>query len=432
MSHLIVRGGRPLRGTVVPSANKNAVLPVLCATLLTDEPVTLHRVPDITDVRKLLEFFRELGSSVEMDYATGTLKLRHAGQLESDHIRLPARMRSSIMLVPAMLRRFGRVTLQEDVTGCTLGVREVDPHIEVFRAFGAAVELAPGAVTIRLNGRFAATDHWLDYASVTTTENFVMCAIAARGISQLTNAACEPHVQEFCAVVSAMGARIEGTGSSSLQVDGIEDLGGVEYTFADDFHEVATFLALSAITGGDVVVRNGASAHFPLLDRTFAKFGVEVEHRDGVSRAHVPGPLKVRPPFTGNILQKVEAAPWPYVPADLLPIFVALGACAEGSVMFWNKVYEGALGWSSELGKFGGHAVLCDPHRLIVYGGKPLVPATVESPYIIRVAIALFMVAASIDGRSTILNATPIQRAHPRFVENLNALGATVDWATGN
>jgi UDP-N-acetylglucosamine 1-carboxyvinyltransferase len=432
MSHLIVHGGRPLRGQIVPSANKNAVLPVLCATLLTDEPVVLHRVPDITDVRKLLEFFRQLGSQVDMNLASGTLKLQHGSRLDAGGARLPAGMRSSIMLVPALLRRFGRVRLEDDITGCTLGVRELDPHIDVLRGFGAEVDLEPGAVSIRARRRFAANEHWLDYASVTTTENFLLCAAFAHGRSRLTNAACEPHVQELCVFLGRMGARVFGAGSSQLQVDGVDALGGAEYSFDDDFHEVATFLALSAITGGDVVVQNGASAHFPLLDRSFAKFGVELEHRHGLSRAHVGGPLKVRSTLTANLLQKVEAAPWPYVPADLLPIFVALGVRAEGSVMFWNKVYEGALGWSSELGKFGAHALLCDPHRLIVYGGKPLVPARVESPYIIRVAIALFMLAASIEGRSTILNALPIRRAHPGFVDNLNALGAKVEWAAGD
>jgi UDP-N-acetylglucosamine 1-carboxyvinyltransferase len=432
MSHLIVNGGRPLRGSVKPSANKNAVLPVLCATLLTEAPITLHRVPDITDVRKLLEFFRALGSSVEMDYATGTLKLQHGSGIDASAVPLPARMRSSVMLVPAMLHRFGRARLEDDVTGCTLGVRELDPHIEAFQAFGADVQQEPGAVTIRAPKRLQATNHWMDYASVTATENFVLCAVTARGASRLTNAACEPHVQEFCRVLTLMGARIDGQGSSQLRIEGVDELGGAEYTFVDDFHEVATFLALSAITGGDVSVHNGAAEQFPLLDRTFAKFGIDIEHANGYSRAHVDGRLKVRAPFTSNILQKVEAAPWPYVPADLLPIFVALGVRAEGSVMFWNKVYEGALGWSSEISKFGGHAVLCDPHRLIVYGGKPLIPGKVESPYIIRVAIALFMIAASIEGRSTILNALPIRRAHPHFVENLNALGAAVEWVEGD
>ena len=430
MSHLIVHGGRPLRGVICPSANKNAVLPVLCATLLTSEPVILHRVPDITDVNKLLAFFRELGSSVDMDFASGTLRLQHGSGISDHGVRLPSGMRSVVMLVPGLLHRFGRARLEDSVTGCTLGVREIDPHIDVFLAFGAEVQLERGATSVAAQRPLAASDHWLDYASVTTTENFVLCAAAARGRSHLVNAACEPHVQEFCTFLGLMGARIAGSGSSRLEIDGVAELGGAEYTFADDFHEVATFLALSAITGGSVAVKNGAVAQFPLLDRTFAKFGVEIEHGgDGCSRAHVlGGRLKVRPTLTAGLMQKVEAAPWPYVPADLLPIFVALGARAEGSAMFWNKVYEGALGWTGELAKFGVGTELCDPHRLVVHGGTALRPAIVESPYIIRVAIALFMVAASIDGRSTILNALPIRRAHPRFVDNLNALGAEVQW----
>ncbi len=432
MTNLIVRGGRALRGKITPSANKNAVLPVLCATLLSDEPITLHRVPDITDVRKLLDFFRNLGSTVEMDFETGTLRLHHGTGLDPKAAHLPLGMRSSIMLIPALLHRFGRASLEEDVTGCTLGSREIDPHIDVFRAFGAEVTSEPSATVITTRKGFSAVNHWLDYASVTTTENFVLCAATANGTSKLTNAACEPHVQEFCEFLAGMGARIQGVGGSRITVAGVDSLGGVEFTFADDFHEVATFLAMGAITGGEISVHNGSVEQFPLLDRTFAKFGVEVTHENGWSTARVDGPLKVREPFTSNILTKVEAAPWPYVPADLLPIFVALGVRAEGQVMFWNKVYDGALGWSSELGKFGAHALLCDPHRLITWGGKPLTPATVESPYIIRVAIALFMLAASIEGESTILNASPIQRAHPKFVENLNALGADVSWVAGD
>ena len=430
--HLIVHGGRPLRGNVSPSANKNAVLPILCATLLTREPVVLQRVPDITDVHKLVAFFRELGSQVEWDAADGTLRVQHGSGLSDHGVRLPGGMRSSVMLVPALLHRFGRARLAEDVTGCTLGAREIDPHIDVFLAFGAEVEHGRGAITVRSNRRFAAADHWPDYASVTTSENFVLCASVARGASRLVNAACEPHVQEFCAFLGKMGARIAGSGSSTLQIEGVAELGGAEHTFADDFHEVATFLALGAITGGSVAVKNSSAAHFPLLDRTFAKFGVELTHdADGFSRAHAGDGLRVRATLTDGLMQKVESAPWPYVPADLLPIFVALGARAEGSAMFWNKVYEGALGWHGELARFGVATELLDPHRLVVRGGGRLVPATVESPYIIRVAIALFMVAASVEGSSTIRHALPIRRAHPRFVENLNALGAEVAWTEG-
>lgn len=432
MSHLIVHGGSPLQGRIVPSANKNAVLPVLCATLLTREPVRLHRLPDITDVRRILDVFRRLGSTVSVDFEAGVLDVHHRDtRFDPARDHLPEEMRSSILLVPGLLARFGAARIEADVKGCTLGAREIDPHVEVFERFGARVERAEQGLVLRVDRPLGHADHWADYASVTTTENFVLCASLADGRSTLTNAAGEPHVQEFCRFMQVLGARIEGIGTSRLAIDGVDRLGGGEFTFTEDFHEVVTFLALGAITGGDVRVKNAQPGHFPLIDRTFAKFGVRVLHEDGWSRSVVDGPLKVREPFTRNILQKVEAAPWPYLPVDLLPIFIALGVRAEGSAMFWNKVYDGALGWSGELSKFGAHAFLSDPHRLVTFGGKELRPAVVESPYIIRVAIALLMVAAGIPGRSVIRNAAPVRRAHPGFAENITRLGARVEWVEG-
>jgi UDP-N-acetylglucosamine 1-carboxyvinyltransferase len=433
MSNLIVHGGTPLAGRIIPSANKNAVLPILCATLLTAEPVRLRGVTEITDVKKILEVFRSLGSSVEIDYASGVLDVHHRNtHFDAASDRLPEEMRSSIMLVPGLMARFGAARIEDDVTGCTLGVREIDPHVEVFQRFGAVVERHSDGLVLQVAAQLQANDHWTDYASVTTTENFVLCAALANGRSTLMNAASEPHVQEFCAFLQMLGARIEGCGTSKLTIHGVERLGGGEFTFAEDFHEIVTFLALGAITGGQVEVRNSVPEQFPLIDRTFAKFGVQIIHENGWSRSVTNGPLKVKEPFTRNILQKVEAAPWPYLPVDLLPIFVALGVRAEGSVMFWNKIYDGAMGWTSELSKFGGHAFLSDPHRMVTFGGKPLHAAEVESPYIIRVAIALLMVAASIPGRSVIRNATPIRRAHPRFVENICGLGARIEWVEGD
>jgi UDP-N-acetylglucosamine 1-carboxyvinyltransferase len=429
MSNLIVHGGRPLSGEIIPSANKNAVLPILCATLLTDQPLRLIGVPEITDVKKILDIFRVLGSEVSMDFASGTLELHHhLTSFDPVLHRLPVEMRSSIMLVPPLLARFGVARLENDVKGCTLGVREIDPHVEVFERFGAAIEATADSLIVRADGQLRSNSHWLDYASVTTTENFVLCAASASGCSVLVNAASEPHVQEFCRFMSMLGVKIDGIGTSRLSIEGCGKLGGGEFQFSEDFHEIATFLALGAITGGQIRVKNTAPEQFPLIDRTFAKFGVQVVHKDGWSYTDHSAPLKVHKPFTANILTKVEAAPWPYLPVDLLPIFIALGVKAEGSAMFWNKVYDGAMGWTGELSKFGAHVFLADPHRLITFGGIPLSPATVESPYIIRVAIALFMVAASIDGRSEITNALPIKRAHPKFVENLRSLGASVDW----
>ncbi|OWQ43797.1 UDP-N-acetylglucosamine 1-carboxyvinyltransferase [Roseateles sp. L2-2] len=433
MSNLIVHGGSPLKGRIVPSANKNAVLPILCATLLTREPVRLHGVPEITDVKKILEVFRKLGSSVSVDFKSGVLDLHHLDthfDPAKDH--LPEEMRSSIMLVPGLMARFGAARIEDDVKGCTLGAREIDPHVEVFQRFGANVDRAADGLVVKVEGQLRANDHWTDYASVTTTENFVLCAALAHGTSTLMNAASEPHVQEFCQFMQMLGAKLEGLGTSRLTIHGVAALGGGEFTFAEDFHEIVTFLALGAITGGDVRVKNSQPEQFPLIDRTFAKFGVQIIHEDGWSRSVVDGKLKVKEPFTRNILQKVEAAPWPYLPVDLLPIFVALGVKAEGSVMFWNKVYDGAMGWTTELSKFGAHAFLSDPHRMVTFGGKTLSPAEVESPYIIRVAIALLMVAASIPGKSVIRNATPVRRAHPQFAENITRLGAKVEWVEGD
>ena len=428
MSSLVVRGGRRLTGRIEPSANKNAVLPVLCATLLTDAPVTLRNVPEITDVERSVRFFGELGSSVEWDREAKVLKVDHSTVPANARATLPQAMRASIMMIPGLLARLGEARLEHEVKGCTLGAREIDPHVEVFRTFGAEVSQAGHEIVFRATGTGEAARMWLEYASVTTTENFILSALTVKGTSQIVNAACEPHVQEMCEFLERCGARIVGKGTSMVSVEGGRKLGGADYTFNDDFHEIATFLALSAVTGGDISVRNRQPQHFDLIDRTFAKFGAEVEHDGGWSRLSAPERLKVRENFTSHLITKVEAAPWPYIPADLLPIFIALGVRAEGQTMFWNKVYEGGLTWHTELALFGAHTLLCDPHRLITFGGERLAAATVTSPYIIRVAIALLMVASSVEGESTILDADPIRRAHPDFVRNFVALGADVQW----
>ncbi|HEY6816272.1 MAG TPA: UDP-N-acetylglucosamine 1-carboxyvinyltransferase [Croceibacterium sp.] len=430
MTALLVRGGKPLTGSVEPSANKNAVLPVLCATLLSDGPITLRNVPEITDVTRIVEFFGELGSTVEWDKDAKVLRIDHSTVAPGTPARLPQAMRASIMMIPGLLVRLGEARLEHEVKGCTLGAREIDPHVAVFRAFGADVSQAGHDIVFRVTGTGEAARMWLEYASVTTTENFILSALTVKGSSQIVNAACEPHVQEMCTFLELMGARIEGKGTSMVTVEGNGKLAGADYTFTDDFHEIATFLALSAVTGGDIRVRNGHPEHFDLINRTFAKFGAEVRHEGGWSRLDAPDRLVVEENFTSHLITKVEAAPWPYIPADLLPIFIALGVKAEGQMMFWNKVYEGGLTWHTELSLFGAHTLLCDPHRLITFGGDRLAPATVTSPYIIRVAIALLMVASSIDGESTILDADPIRRAHPRFVDNFVALGADVQWVS--
>ena len=394
---MLVRGGTPLSGRVEPSANKNAVLPVLCATLLTDAPITLRNVPEITDVTRIVEFFGELGSTVAWDKAAKRLEVDHSTIAPGRRARLPQAMRASIMMIPGLLVRLGEARLEHEVKGCTLGAREIDPHVAVFRAFGADVAAKGHDIVFKATGNGQAARMWLEYASVTTTENFILSALTVKGTSQIVNAACEPHVQEMCTFLECMGAKIVGKGTSTVSVEGGGKLHGADYTFSDDFHEVATFLALAAVTGGNIEVKNDHPEHFDLIDRTFEKFGAEVRHEGGWSRLEVPGRLKVEENFTSHLITKVEAAPWPYIPADLLPIFIALGVKAQGQVMFWNKVYEGGLTWHTELSLFGAHTLLCDPHRLITFGGDKLAPATVTSPYIIRVAIALLPIPRRLD-----------------------------------
>jgi UDP-N-acetylglucosamine 1-carboxyvinyltransferase len=336
-------------------------------------------------------------------------------------------MRSTVLLYPALLHRLRKITIHANTKGCTLGVREIDPHLDILRALGASVHQGDPLV-IALSAGFRGARHWLDYMSVTVTENFAMAAALAKGSSTLINAASEPHVQDLCAALVAMGAKIKGLGTSRLEVTGVKKLHGATITISSDYHEIVTFLALGAITGGEVRVNKSLPPHFDLITRAFAKLGVVVEHEGDTALVRRGQKLVIEVPFTANLLPKIEAAPWPYFSVDLLPLMIALSTRAEGTIHFWNKVYENGFAWIPELAKFGAHAMVSDPHRIVVFGNRPLHPATVDSPYIIRAAVALTMVAAAIPGRSVVRNAEIIKRAHPRFVENLRSLGAELEW----
>ena len=427
MANLIVRGGRPLNGTLRPNGNKNAILPMLCASLLTDAPVRMTNVPDITDVEKFTTYFRAIGSKVTHDPAAGTLSVEHPTTLTTQAVeQLPLRIRSAIMLLAPILLRHGKLRFDVDAKGCALGIREIDPHVAILRTFGAA--LAPGdAIDLTLLGRPKAQSIWAEYASVTATETFLMIAAMADGTSVLTNAASEPHVQALCHMLVTMGAKIEGIGTSRLSVTGAEALGAADARVPDDHHEVATFLALGGVSGGRVTVETDILDEMPLILNQFAKLGLRFETAPG--RVTVTGwTREVTPPLTRQMTPKIEAAPWPYFPADLLPQAIGVAVGCHGDVLFWNKVYEGAMGWTAELAKFGVRAHLSDPHRLIVFGENRLKPAEVEAPYIIRVVVGLLIAAIQIDGESRILHAEPIRRAHPNFIDNLTALGADIRW----
>lgn len=428
MSNLIVRGGNKLNGTITPAGNKNSALPILCATLLTDELVTIRNFPDLVDVNKLLDLLQELGSRVDWDKDNCVITIDNSNFCKDfGNEGLPLGMRGALLILAPLIYRHKHIEIKEEIGGCALGIREIDPHLEVFKQLGAKID-TNGYIKIDATKGLIGNSLWQDYMSVTTTENFLMSAVYAKGTSVMVNAASEPHVQDLCNFLIKMGARIEGVGSSSLTVYGVDQLHGTDFTISSDHHEITTLLALGAMTGGDVRVTNAIPQYFPLINRTFEKFSVSINYENDTAYTKIDGKLKIVEPYTKNLLQKIEAAPWPYFPADLLPLMLALAVKSEGNIMLWNKVYEGGLFWIPEMIKFGAHIVMCDPHRVIVFGGKQLIPATVDAPNIIRATVALLMTALTIDGQSVIRDADSIKRAHPHFVENLQKLGADIEW----
>jgi len=427
MSNLIILGGRKISGTIKPSGNKNAVLPMICATLLTNESVTITNVPEISDVEKLCTYFEEMGSTAVWNKKEETLNIKHSEETTNlDNAELPVGIRSAVLLLAPTMRRAKKLIFDTSSKGCTLGLREIDPHLQILQEFGCdLVTKRPYKIELHNNG--AGCDVWADYASVTSTETFVMMAVTAEGTSTLTNAASEPHVQELCHFLNTMGAQISGIGTSTLRVVGVTDLLGTTYRVPDDHHEVATFLAIGGVTGGELRVETDITPHMTLIVRQMEKLGLQIKTE--TNALTVTGWTKeIVEPLTSEMLQKIEAAPWPYFPADLLPQMIGVAVGCTGNIMFWNKIYEGALAWTSELANFGAKVHLSDPHRMIVFGGNPLRPATVQAPYIIRVVMALFITAIQVEGVSTIRDADPLKRAHPHFVEKMMQMGAEVRW----
>jgi UDP-N-acetylglucosamine 1-carboxyvinyltransferase len=429
MSDLVVNGGSKLSGVHSPAGNKNSTLPIIAASLLTSKPVLLSNVPDLVDVEHIIDTMRKLGSKIDWDKDKRTMKIVNDDiGLDQFDGKFPANMRGAILLMGPLSYRLGHIDWKSRIGGCTLGIREIDPHLKVLKTLGAKVDSSNGTIEIDASGGFRGGNLWMDYMCVTATETFAMVAAVSKGTSKLTNSASEPHVQELCKVLNLMGTKVEGIGTSTLSIKGSKELKGFEYEIESDYHEVTTFLALGAMTGGKIEVKNVKPENYPLIVNSFDKLGVKVYFKDGSAFVDENQKLEIKQPYTSNMLQKIEAAPWPYVSTDLLPLFMALATQTKGEIMFWNKVFEGANLWIPQLIRFGVKAVLCDPHRVIIWGGEKLAPAKVDAPDIIRATVALFMIAQTIEGESRINNADSIKRAHSNFVERLNELGADVRW----
>ena len=423
MDELVIDGGIRLAGAVTANGNKNAAFPLIAAALLTDQPVTLRRVPDISDVRAMLEIVEGLGVEVTRhDRHTVTLRARTLRSAAPDPALL-RRIRGALVLMGPLLARAGQARFGGS-GGDQIGRRRVDTHVLALRALGATVD--EDADLVLRADRLRGADILLDEASVTATENVVAAAVVAEGTTIVRNAASEPHVQDLCRLLVAMGARIEGIGSNVLTVHGVSRLGGADVTLGADFMEVGSFIALAAVTGSELRIRQAGVDDMRMSLMVFRRLGVEV--RAEGDDLLVPGgqTLTVMPDL-GNAIPRVDDGPWPAFPADLMSVALVTATQAAGTVLIHEKMYESRLFFVDRLIGMGARVVLCDPHRALVHGPTRLrgEPQGLPSPDI-RAGMALVIAALCAEGRTVIRSVEQIDRGYEDIDERLQALGARV------
>jgi UDP-N-acetylglucosamine 1-carboxyvinyltransferase len=426
MESFVIEGDRPLSGSIRAAGNKNAALPIVAAALLTDEPVMLTNVPAIRDVETMLELVADLGVDVD---APGDGRVRiHAVDVDKHELdeELCTRIRASILLSGPLVARWGEAIVPPP-GGDVIGRRRLDTHIHALAQLGTDVRVnrrfhmrAGGLVGARL---------FLDEASVTGTENAVMAAVLARGETTIVNAACEPHVQDLCRFLVALGARIEGIGSNVLNVHGVDRLQGGEWRVCPDHIEVASFIGLGAVTEGEMVIEDVIPEHLAGIWHGFDRLGVSC-HVEGTS-VRVPGGQQlVIEDDLGAQIPKIEDGPWPAFPADLTSIALAVATQAHGTVLIFEKMFENRLFFVDKLVGMGARIILCDPHRAVVNGPAKLYGERMESPDI-RAGMALLIASLCAEGRSTIGNIGQIDRGYERIDERLRAVGASIERVEG-
>jgi len=421
MSTFIVEGGHKLRGHVRPAGNKNAALPMMAATLLTDEAVELSNVPDIRDVHTMLELLGSLG--VEFEWTSpGSLALK-ASDVRSVALEsaLAARIRASILLAGPLLARNNELQLPPP-GGDVIGRRRLDTHFDALQKLGADVELGDQFV---LRGKLRGSEIFLDEPSVTGTENLVMAASLAEGTTVLRNAAAEPHVQDLCRLLTGMGARIEGIGTGQLVIEGVEKLGGASARVSADHIEVGSFVGLAAVTRSELTIGEVEPAHLSSIRLMFERLGVTCQ-LDGRS-LRVPGDQSLEICMDiGQQIPKIDDGPWPQFPADLVSIALVVATQCRGTILIHEKMFESRMFFADKLTAMGARIVICDPHRAVVVGPATLRGSVVESPDI-RAGMAILIAALGADGRSEIHNIGQIERGYERIDERLRLLGASIE-----
>jgi UDP-N-acetylglucosamine 1-carboxyvinyltransferase len=419
---LVIEGGRPLSGTVVPSGNKNAALPILAACLLTDEEVVLENVPDILDVHVMLALLDDIGVSIR-DVGPNVLAIR-ADKVRTTELdaELCRRLRASLLLAGPLLARCGRVDLPLS-GGDFIGRRRVDTHLLAFRRLGATAEVNRG-YQLRHDGLRGA-EIFLDEASVTATENALMAAVLAPGETVVLNAASEPHVQDLARFLVGLGATIEGIGTNRLRVEGVDRLGGGRFRIGPDHIEIASFIGLGAITGSDLTIVDVRPEDLHMTVLTFARLGIRVEISGDTLRVPPDQDLRIEPD-EGDAIPKIDDGIWPAFPADLTSIAVAVATQTHGTVMIFEKMFENRLFFVDKLVAMGARIVLCDPHRAVISGPARLYGERLESPDI-RAGMAMLIASLAAEGRSVIGNVRQIDRGYERIDERLRELGAAIE-----
>jgi UDP-N-acetylglucosamine 1-carboxyvinyltransferase len=423
MEKFVIEGGAPLSGTLVPAGNKNAALPILAASLLTEEEVVVRNVPRIRDVEAMLEILREIGVDVSWRAANEVVLCAAAVHTVEIDAELAELIRASFLLAGPLLARFHRAVMPPP-GGDVIGRRRLDPHLDAFRAMGAIVE-CNGEIVLEAPDGLRPSDVFMDEPSVMATENALLAAALTPGTTVIGNAACEPHVQDLARMLVKMGADIQGIGSNLITVNGAERLHGCQHDVAPDHIEIGSFMALAGVTGGELRIKDTVPGDLRMIRLVFERLGLRSE-LDGCD-VIVPGAQKlVAQADVGDYKGKIQDGPWPAFPADLTSIAVALATQAEGSILVHEWMFENRMIFTDKLVLMGADIVLCDPHRVIVTGPRRLRGARVESPDI-RAGMAMLLAALCAEGSSEIGNISQIDRGYERIDERLRELGARIE-----
>ena len=418
-------GGQPIGGTVRPSGNKNAALPLIAATLLTDDEVVLRNVPEIRDVEALIRILTELGVQVEFrEHGVVAFAARGVNGAEPDP-EVSKKIRASILLAGPLVARRGHVELPPP-GGDVIGRRRLDTHVLALQALGAEVEAEPTRFSFRAPGRLKGAEVFLDEASVTATENAVMAASLAKGTTVIMNAASEPHIQDLCRLINAMGGKVSGIGTNRLEIEGVESLHGADYTLGPDYIEVGSFITLAAVTGGELRLVGARPQEHRSTRIAFGRLGIHFDADETGQDIIVPGgqDLHVSEDL-GGAVPKIEDSPWPGFPADLTSIAVVAATQSRGTVLIFEKMFESRLFFTDRLAAMGAKLILCDPHRVVVSGKANLVAQELVSPDI-RAGMALVIAAMCAKGTSIIHNIQQIDRGYERIDQRLASLGAQI------